>query len=1171
MATVRELKNQSSIPSGKTPLGAMTGTICGWKGYQPRRIKDYKGTPNRNQASDTDGYLVNETGMNTDMAQPSPRVSGTTQPLRGDPPLNIQLVEGRAVCPICRTDFATERGVSQHLRKSHNMSREKEVKELQHFCPVPDCGFGSHSRMGLTMHTKSAHKQLYNDTVEQKAATRVAKVKRWQHDEMLVLIREEKRLVAEDPRNVRKINQLLHESHSELGTVEQIKAVRKTGKYHDLFEVVNPIESLPNIEGPQERAEQQQGEIQEETMSDAQGEQDNLAEEPNEYAEQTSQGEVQEEVVSEAQGEQDSMAEERAALHRRIAETVLKYKLHEACPIVCDPEQPSMLTNDMGKITRWIRIAFMATKKKLYGKRKTQVKFNWTSMSQRDKKRALRKLTQKRFEKNPGETVRSIMDDKLITEDQSDPTEVETFWKDFIGRNISDNQKLNDSPSRPTAIEDPYDMKEVKEALKSMNKKAAAGVDGVCYEDLQRAGPQGLLTLALIFQAHGRLPEYLNVSRVTFIPKVKNPRTPSDFRPISVCSALVRFVNSMLAKRLNLIDPDPRQVAYKKLEGTAINCYILQELVRMARQQPKTLCIAFLDVSKAFDSVNHKALDETLEHYGVPTTTREYLRNTYQEAKSLIGDESVHPTAGIGQGKPESGVIFNLVVARALATLEPSDGLLIDERWLTHLSFADDTVLISSSPGGLQRLMNKAVHSLSCMGLTLNAGKCASLILSVDTKVKKSYLNTRAEIKVNNVAVPRMNVDELYKYLGIRTGVEGLETANVYEQMKVYLERLTKAELKPQQRMWALRVCLYTKFIYVLTYTSATKAALNKLDRLTRQYVRKWLHLPHDVTNAAIHASAVDGGLGVGCYLTQIPRLQRSQIVRLSKTNDWLTKWAIETRFSLLKKRLEERPIVVRTQKRLYHIRQRTTREEEKEFWRKRLWESADGRDMEEHSHTTGIDRWVIDPSMKLTGTEYIKALHVRLKCLETPSRRSRFERQTDVRCGQCKWRADLNHISQICPLVHGMRVNRHDNICKRLQKGLTKVGCEVVREPRIPSGRTVLKPDILLSGPGGNHALDPIVTTKTKEMEDRYKRKQEKYDSIAIGDHWLIKEHEPWFGCTGIVLTYRGSMHSDSQLKLNRLLIRNATINYMIVGVLVDTWHMWRAWRDHIGSTSTR
>lgn len=82
-----------------------------------------------------------------------------------------------------------------------------------------------------------------------------------------------------------------------------------------------------------------------------------------------------------------------------------------------------------------------------------------------------------------------------------------------------------------------------------------------------------------------------------------------------------------------MLDIDPRQRAFRSTDGCADNTFLLDTLLRYHRKNFRSLYMASLDISKAFDSVSHSAIMETLKGVGVPSPMIEYLEDTYLKTR----------------------------------------------------------------------------------------------------------------------------------------------------------------------------------------------------------------------------------------------------------------------------------------------------------------------------------------------------------------------------------------------------------------------------------------------------------------------------------------------------------------------------------------------------------
>ena len=131
-------------------------------------------------------------------------------------------------------------------------------------------------------------------------------------------------------------------------------------------------------------------------------------------------------------------------------------------------------------------------------------------------------------------------------------------------------------------------------------------------------------------------------------------------------------------------------------------------------------CCVFLDLSKAFDSVNHSILLQKLEknvwisRKCIKSYGKLYLTNRYQYTK--IGDSKSRKQiidCGVSQGSSIGPLLFLLYVN--------------DLPQITQLSttlFANDT-LLSLSDANLSRLENRVNTQLHCIAQWLNQNKLA--------------------------------------------------------------------------------------------------------------------------------------------------------------------------------------------------------------------------------------------------------------------------------------------------------------------------------------------------------------------------------------------------------------------------------------------------------------
>ncbi len=249
------------------------------------------------------------------------------------------------------------------------------------------------------------------------------------------------------------------------------------------------------------------------------------------------------------------------------------------------------------------------------------------------------------------------------------------------------------------------------------------------------------------------------------------------------------------------------------------------------------------------------------------------------------------------QGDPLSPFLFNLVLDLTLAKLGDRLGYKLENgAMLTHLAFADDVVLVSSSSTGLQALIESYTLEAGRAGLEVNPGKCSTLRMVIDGKVGKWVVNKNARFLINNQAISCLGPTDTSKYLGLQVGAHTSNKDTIIKLQQL-IDKISGSPLKPQQRLWALRNNIIPKIQHPLVLSPAAVGLLKTLDVMVRGAVRSWLHLPKDVPRAFFHASLKDGGLGIPALVNRIPRLQSARLSALRTSEDPVVMDAMRSEF----------------------------------------------------------------------------------------------------------------------------------------------------------------------------------------------------------------------------------------------------------------------------------
>ena len=425
------------------------------------------------------------------------------------------------------------------------------------------------------------------------------------------------------------------------------------------------------------------------------------------------------------------------------------------------------------------------------------------------------------------------------------------------------------------------------------SKDGAAGTDRISRDDLRKVDPRALQAHFNLWLYAGYQPAEFRHSRTVLIPKVAVPVAPEEFRPIAICSFVSRVFHRLLAERLaKLLEFQSRQRAFIKGDGLADNVFLLRSLVRDRCEALKPLCLAFLGVRKAFDTVSHVTLLKAACRMGIPMPFISYLRKLYTGATTSLHvegkfSEPLPQNRGVKQGDPLSPLLFNCVIDWALDSLDPAIGLSIGQASTkpNHLAFADDVVLIAESQAGLQDLAAHCERALSKCGLSLNAQKSNTLRIAINGKMKQWLCDPVPFIGISGSLLPAISITNAYKYLGIYISARERDS-KPEELLTRGLKQLTRAPLKPQQRLFILVNNLLPKMYHRLVLSRIHGGVLRRMDKSIRRNVKPWLKLPHDCVNSYIYTDVKEGGLGVTSLHVTIPCLKYKRMERLTTSSD---------------------------------------------------------------------------------------------------------------------------------------------------------------------------------------------------------------------------------------------------------------------------------------------
>ena len=168
---------------------------------------------------------------------------------------------------------------------------------------------------------------------------------------------------------------------------------------------------------------------------------------------------------------------------------------------------------------------------------------------------------------------------------------------------------------------------------------------------------------------------------------------------------------------------------------TTDQIFTLKQIFEKCSEYGKDLFACFLGLEKAYDRVSRNKLWKILQEYGVDGQLLRAIKSFYcrlEVCVRLNGKQfkPLHVGVGIGQGCVLSPFLFIVYMNWIDKCSQADECATIGNYKISHLLFADDLVLLSSTESGLQRALNSFADACNTAGMKISTAKTGVLHLS---------------------------------------------------------------------------------------------------------------------------------------------------------------------------------------------------------------------------------------------------------------------------------------------------------------------------------------------------------------------------------------------------------------------------------------------------------
>ena len=280
--------------------------------------------------------------------------------------------------------------------------------------------------------------------------------------------------------------------------------------------------------------------------------------------------------------------------------------------------------------------------------------------------------------------------------------------------------------------------------------------------------------------------------------------------------------------------------------GTMNNLLIDRMVTEDWHRGKRNLSMAWVDVAKAYDSIDHEWLDEMMILHRFLTWLKNVTSklsaswNTRIQCKTDKGDETsdvIRFRSGLSQGDVLCPRLFTLCMNPVAWMLKATEGYKLSRpigSKITDLLYIDDLKIFAASQTKLATVMKSTQTAMKDMGLRWNPKKCS--VLHVKRGVQQEDNDS---IKLDeSVVIQSLKQQSHYKSLGVLENIKRMDLLAFESASKEYLKRLSviwSSPLSDVNKVTALNQYAFPLLSYLMPTQRWPMSELQRINREVRK------------------------------------------------------------------------------------------------------------------------------------------------------------------------------------------------------------------------------------------------------------------------------------------------------------------------------------------------